>query len=140
VTRCERSLAAASSDPVLELNGLGALAYFFAIQGRSAEAQDLLSRCRGLMGPLGAGFWVPPVYFALAATWRDDPVAAERELRPGHLALTQVDEKSNFSSLAVVLAQAVYRRIATTRRRRLRKKHDWRPSRSMCNARRSGER
>jgi DNA-binding SARP family transcriptional activator len=108
VTRCERSLAAASNDPVLELNGLGALAYFFAIQGRSAEAQDLLMRCRGLMGPLGAGFWVPPVYFALAATWRDDPVAAERELRPGHLALTQVDEKSNFSSLAVVLAQALY--------------------------------
>jgi len=108
VTRCERSLATASGDPVLEINGLGALAYFFAIQGRSGEAQDLLARCRALMGPLGAGFWAPPVYFALAATWRDDPVAAERELRAGHLALTQVDEKSNFSSLAVVLAQAVY--------------------------------
>jgi ATP/maltotriose-dependent transcriptional regulator MalT len=65
-------------------------------------------RGRTLMGPLGAGFWVPPVYFALAARWREDPIAAEQGLRPGHRALTQVGEKSNFSSLAAVLAQAVY--------------------------------
>ena len=108
IRRCERALATASSDPVLEINALGALAYFLAIQGRFDEAHELLMRGRTLMGPLGAGFWVPPVYFALAARWREDPIAAEQGLRPGHRALTQVGEKSNFSSLAAVLAQAVY--------------------------------
>jgi DNA-binding SARP family transcriptional activator len=108
ITRCERLLAAASSDPVLEINALGALAYFLAIQGRSAEAQELLARGRRLTVTLGPGYWVPPVYFALSAAWQDDPVALERELRPGHQALTQIEEKSNFSSLAALLAEAVY--------------------------------
>ena len=106
--RCERLLDEVSGDPVLEISALGALAYFLAIQRRSAEAQELLTRGRGLIGHLGAGFWVPPIYFALAALWQDDPVAAERELQPGHRALAQLGERSNFSSLAAVHAQAVY--------------------------------
>jgi tetratricopeptide (TPR) repeat protein len=107
-TRCHQLLDEASGDPVLENNALGALAYFLAIQDRGAEAQELLSRGRDLMRHLGAGFWVPPVSLALSAVWQHDPIAAERELRPGHKALTQLNEKSNFSVLAAVLAQAVY--------------------------------
>jgi DNA-binding SARP family transcriptional activator/tetratricopeptide (TPR) repeat protein len=108
IPRCEQLLDEASGDPVLEISALGTLAYFLAIQGRSAEAQELLTRGHGLIGHVGAGFWVPPVYFALAALWQDNAVAAERDLRPGYLALAQLGEKSNLSSLAALLAQAVY--------------------------------
>jgi DNA-binding SARP family transcriptional activator len=38
--RCEQLLEEAVGDPVLEANALGALAYFVAIQGRTAEARS----------------------------------------------------------------------------------------------------
>jgi tetratricopeptide (TPR) repeat protein len=40
--------------------------------------------------------------------WEGDPIAAERELRPGYEALRRIGEENAFSALAAGLAQAVY--------------------------------
>jgi len=106
--RCEQLLGEAAGDPVLEANALGALAYLVAIQGRTAEARELLARGRGVMEVVGGWIWLHPVYFAFSAVWEGDPIAVERELRPGYEALTRIGENSHLSSLATVLAQAVY--------------------------------
>jgi DNA-binding SARP family transcriptional activator len=106
--RCEQLLDEAAGDPVLELDALASLAYFVAIQGRTAEAQELLARGRRVTGELREGLWVPLFYYALFAVWEGDPIAAERELRPGYEALRRIGEKSGFGSLAAGLAQAVY--------------------------------
>jgi class 3 adenylate cyclase/tetratricopeptide (TPR) repeat protein len=106
--RCEQLLGEAAGDPVLEASALGALAYLVAIQGRKAEARKLLARGRGVMELVGGWVWLHPVYFAFSALCEGEPIAAEHELRPGYEALTRIGEKSHLSSLATVLAQAVY--------------------------------
>jgi ATP/maltotriose-dependent transcriptional regulator MalT len=107
--RCEQLLREATGDFVLELNAVGALAYFVAIQGRSAEAQQLLSRAHRVTAELGEGLWVPPFCYALIAVWEADPIAAERELRPGYEVLRRTGKKSAFTSVgAGGLAQALY--------------------------------
>ena len=106
--RSEQLLKQAAGDPVLEVNALGAVAYFAAAQDRSEHAAELLDRARAHAAHLGSGFWVPPVYFALYALHADDPPTAEAALRPGYEALVQIGEKSNFSSLATLVAQAAY--------------------------------
>jgi DNA-binding SARP family transcriptional activator/tetratricopeptide (TPR) repeat protein len=106
--RCAQLLEEAAGDPVLEAYTLGTLAYLVAIQGHTAEASDLLDRSRSRMAAFGGGVWLHPVYFAVSAVWGSDPTVVERELRPGFEALTRVGEKSAFSSLATLLAKAVY--------------------------------
>jgi ATP/maltotriose-dependent transcriptional regulator MalT len=109
IRRCEQLLEQAAGDPGLQVNALGALTYFAAIEGRSAAAHELAERGRAIVGEHSAWLWhVPPVYFGLFALLEDDPATAERELRPAYEALMRIGEKSHFSSLATVLAQAVY--------------------------------
>ena len=93
---------------MLEVSALGTRAYAAAIQGHMAVARDILDRARSVIGELGGGFWLPPVYAAVYALWEGQAAAAERELRPGFEALSRIGEKSHFSSLAVMLAQTVY--------------------------------
>jgi len=106
--RCERLAEEAAGDPVLETNALAALAHFVAIQGRTAEAQALLEQGRGVMEALGERVWLHSIYFAFAAVWESDPMAAERALRPGHETLARIGEKDHLSLFATGLAQAVY--------------------------------
>jgi DNA-binding SARP family transcriptional activator len=104
---CEQLLAEGASNPVLEADLLGTLAYLVAIQGHTAKANELLAGSLGVLE--GLGEWtLLPVYFALTAVWESDPVAVERELRPGYEALVRIGEKSGLSSVAILLAQAVY--------------------------------
>jgi DNA-binding SARP family transcriptional activator/tetratricopeptide (TPR) repeat protein len=105
---CEQLLEEAASNPVVEADTLGALAYFVAIQGHTAKANELLASSRGVMEGLGEWIWLLPVCYALSAVWESDPIALERELRPGYEALMRIGEKSGFSSFATLLAQAVY--------------------------------
>jgi DNA-binding SARP family transcriptional activator len=106
--RCEQLLGEIAGDPSLEVNVLGALSYLVAIQGRKDEAEELLARGRGVMHELGEWIWLFPVHAAFYALWEDDPQAAERELLRGYDVLKKVGERSHFSSVAALLAQAAY--------------------------------
>jgi DNA-binding SARP family transcriptional activator/tetratricopeptide (TPR) repeat protein len=105
---CEQLLEEAASNPVLKADTLGALAHFAAIQGHTAEANQLLAGSRRIVEGLGERIWPLPAHFALSGVWGGDPIAVERELRPGYEALMRIGEKSAFSSFATLLAQAVY--------------------------------
>ena len=104
---CEQLLEETAGHPVLEADVLGTLAYQAAIQGHTVKAKQLLAGSRGVIEALGE-WTLLPVRFALSAVWASDPVAVERQLRPGYEALARMGEKSAFSSLALLLAQAVY--------------------------------
>jgi DNA-binding SARP family transcriptional activator len=103
--RCERLLDEAAGDPILEANALCVLAVLVALQGRIPEAEDLFSRCRDLLEAFGERVWVYPLFFAYFAVAAADPIAAERELRPGDEGPGRFGENA---SLAVFLAQAMY--------------------------------
>ncbi len=105
---CERLREEAARNPVLEADTLGALAYFAAIQGYTADANRFLAESRGVLEGLGDRIWPLPFYFALSAVLESDPVAVERELRPAYEVLMRIGEKSALSSFATLLAQAVY--------------------------------
>ena len=106
--RCEQLLDEAAGDTVLEANALAHLALLVAIQGRIPEAGQLVSRCRDVMETFGEWVWLHSAYFAYIALAAGDPIAAERELRPGHERLRRGGEKSHYSSITVLLAQAMY--------------------------------
>jgi DNA-binding SARP family transcriptional activator/tetratricopeptide (TPR) repeat protein len=109
--RCEQLLEEAAGDAVLEGDALGALAYHVAIQGHTARATKLLAESRRVIEAHGSWTLLPSygVYFTVPALWESDPIAVERELRPVYETLTRIGgAKSPLSSLAVLLAQAVY--------------------------------
>jgi class 3 adenylate cyclase/tetratricopeptide (TPR) repeat protein len=106
VTRCEALLADARRDPILEPTVLGVLANAQAMQGRIEKAEELVARWRVAVAELGDSIWLFAIH--LGFIWlADDPVAAERELRPGYEALKRIGEKSHFSSVSGLLARAV---------------------------------
>jgi len=53
------------------------------LMGRTADARALPERGRGVMEALGERVWLHSIYFAFAAVWEGDPMAAERARRPG---------------------------------------------------------
>jgi ATP/maltotriose-dependent transcriptional regulator MalT len=104
--RCEALLADVLRDPILEPTVLGVLANAKAMQGRIEEAEELVARWRLAVAELGDSIWLFAIH--LGFIWlADDPVAAERELRPGYEALERIGEKSHFSSVSGLLARAV---------------------------------
>ncbi len=104
--RSEALLADARRDPILEPTVLGVLANARAMQGRIEEAEELVACWRLAVDALGDSIWLFAIH--LGFIWlADDPVAAERELRPGYEALKRIGEKSHFSSVAGLLARAV---------------------------------
>jgi DNA-binding SARP family transcriptional activator len=105
--RCRRLLDEVAGDPALEANLLGTLAYLVGIQGRSGEFAKLMGRAEQAAGP-DEWIWTVPAHFAWIALLRADPAAAEHALRPDYEQLTKIGEKSHFSSITTLLAQAVY--------------------------------
>jgi tetratricopeptide (TPR) repeat protein len=79
-----------------------------AIQGQTEEAKELLTEARNTMDDLGEWLWILSWHVAFTALLEDDPVAAEREIRPAYDALKTIGEKSHFSTMAHALAQSVY--------------------------------
>jgi ATP/maltotriose-dependent transcriptional regulator MalT len=76
------------------------------MQGRIEKAEELVARWRVAVAELGDSIWLFAIH--LGFIWlADDPVAAERELRPGYEALERIGEKSHFSSVSGLLARAV---------------------------------
>ena len=95
-------LADVESEPVLEPTVLSVLANVEAMQGQSREADELLERWRHAVDELGDSIWLSRSTSDSSRS-RDDPVAAERELRPGYEALKRIGEKSHFSSVTGLL-------------------------------------
>ena len=106
--RCERLLAENRTEPLLEAQILGAMAPLLLMQGRVAEADELVARVRSIMEDAGERVWIVSFWCAFVDIWQGEPTAAEHELRPGYEALKEIGEKSHFSSLAHALATAVY--------------------------------
>jgi tetratricopeptide (TPR) repeat protein len=79
-----------------------------AMQGDIAEAKELRARGGTIMNDLGEWIWIASFWWAFISLWEEDPVAAERELRPGYEALKKLGSKSHFSSFAHLLSNAVY--------------------------------
>ena len=103
--RCEDLLADVGRDPILEPTVLSVLANIRAMQGRVEQANELLVRWRHAVDELGESIWLFAINFGFFSLV-DDPVAAERELRPGYEALRRIGEKSHFSSVAGLLSRA----------------------------------
>ena len=104
--RCEALLADVEREPILEPTVLSVLANVEAMQGHEMRALELLERWRHAVEELGDTVWLSAINFGFV-TLADDPVAAERELRPGYEALRKIGEKSHFSSVTGSLARAV---------------------------------
>ena len=104
--RCESLLADIQREPILEPTVLSVLANVEAMQGHDEKARTLLATWRAAVGELGDSIWLSAINFGFV-TLADDPVAAERELRPGYDALRRIGEKSHFSSVTGSLARAV---------------------------------
>ncbi len=91
-----------------EVNLLGVLAYVVAIQGRSAEFQELMARAEEKAAHLDAWTILVPGHFAWATLSSNEPQLAEQALRPDYERLKRIGEKSHFSSITSILAQALY--------------------------------
>jgi DNA-binding SARP family transcriptional activator len=108
VVRCQRLLEETAGDPHLEAQILGALAPLLAMQGLDADADAAMERGAHVMEAAGESIWVVSFWRSMVHLWRNDPVAAEQELRPSYEALKRIGEQSHFSSLAHGLANALY--------------------------------
>jgi ATP/maltotriose-dependent transcriptional regulator MalT len=106
--RCRRLLEETSDEPLLEAAILAAMAPLEAMLGRIREADELIGRARTIMTGLGEWIWIVSFWHSFISSWQDDPVAAERELRPAYDALKKIGEKSHFSSMSHALSNAVY--------------------------------
>ena len=107
--RGEQLLAKATTNPLLEALVAGFLANLQTMQGGKAEAEELLVRAGRALDDLGEIAWELSIESAQIALWQNDPLAAERELRPSYEALKKVGEKTTFSLVTGLLAEAVYR-------------------------------
>jgi DNA-binding SARP family transcriptional activator/tetratricopeptide (TPR) repeat protein len=106
---CRRHLAEVTGDRILEINFVGTLAYLVAIQGKEQEFSSLMRRAEEIVSDsLEEWLWLVPVHFAWFAGVRAQPAAAEAALRPDYERLKRIGEKSHFSSITTVMAQAVY--------------------------------
>jgi tetratricopeptide (TPR) repeat protein len=105
--RCEQLLSDVSEDPTLEPTVVSVLGNAKGMLGEVGEAHALLARFRRAVSRLDETVWLFAINFGFVVLV-DDPVAAERELRSGCDALRRIGEKSHFSSVAGLLARALY--------------------------------
>ena len=108
IRRFERLLGEVGDDPFLQAEILGGLAPLVAMQGRQAEADDIVARGGTIMEESGEWVWIVFFWRASIHLWRGDASAAEQELRPAYEMLKRIGEQSHFSSLAHALANVLY--------------------------------
>jgi class 3 adenylate cyclase/tetratricopeptide (TPR) repeat protein len=106
--RCRQLLDGVRSNPLPEAVLAAFVATLESMQGRSAEAEQLLARVRRAMDEHGERLWRLSIEIAGVALRAGDPAGAERELRPAYEALKRMGEKTHFSTLVEVLSNAVY--------------------------------
>jgi class 3 adenylate cyclase/tetratricopeptide (TPR) repeat protein len=109
--RCRELRALAEGDVKLTASTLIAEAAFVAGLGRFDEARDLIAQAKALLQELALTQWLGGPLAQLAG-WvellAENPEGAERELRDGYDALRAIGEASWLSTLAAILAEAVY--------------------------------
>jgi tetratricopeptide (TPR) repeat protein len=110
IARCEALVAESGRDPLTEAVAANALGYLSAMAGRFAEARELNARSREILEDLGLTLMLPTLdgWAGQAELLEGDPEAAERLWRRAYQALDGLGEKSNLSTIAAYLAEAVY--------------------------------
>jgi len=109
--RCREVLEAVDGDKKATSSCLMAQAVFEAGLGRFDEARALIAQARALLEEVALTVWLagPLAQFAgWVELLADDAPAAERELRWGHDTLTEIGELGWLSTVACILAEAVY--------------------------------
>jgi ATP/maltotriose-dependent transcriptional regulator MalT len=111
VRRCREIFEQAQGDRKAMSSALFTRAGFEACLGHFDEANALLDRARALLEEVALRVWMAGA-LAQAAGWiellQDDPAAAERELRRGYDGLAAIGELSWLSTVAGLLAEAIY--------------------------------
>ena len=94
----------------IEASAARALAGLTAMEGHFADALVLLERDRGILEDLGLKVAAAGAteIAGLIHMLAGEPVAAERELRRGYEAFERMGELASLSTLAAMLAQALY--------------------------------
>ena len=106
--RCRRLLDEVGAYPLLEAVVAAFLASFESTRGGTREAEQAAGRALRAMDEHGEKVWRLSIELAHVPLAEDDPVAAERELRPAYDALKRMGEKTHFSTLVELLSNVVY--------------------------------
>jgi class 3 adenylate cyclase/tetratricopeptide (TPR) repeat protein len=110
ISRCEQILEQAPGD--LRARGIVqcSLAHLQAMQGHFEEARSLYTEARRTFQELGGTILAASTSLdsGRVELLAGDPAAAERELRPDYLALEALGERYLRSTLAALLAHALY--------------------------------
>jgi class 3 adenylate cyclase/tetratricopeptide (TPR) repeat protein len=111
IRRCRETFDRAQGDKKAMSSALFAQAGFEAGLGRFDEARTLLGRARALLEEVALPVWAAGP-LAQYAGWTEllggDPAAAEHELRRAYETLSTIGEVSWLSTVAGILAEAIY--------------------------------
>jgi predicted ATPase len=107
--RCEHLLDIAAGDRFLEVTLFSVRAYLEAMQGRAAEAKRLLAAAERAAGDSAYLNAIPyfSIYLGLVDILAGEAAAAEPQLRAGCKTLEEVGEKTNYCSVAALLARVL---------------------------------
>ncbi len=110
LARCSEILESAADNRRVRAAVLRAQARFEAMLGRFAEARELINGSRALLEDLGQHVEAAGIAqgFYFVEMLAGEPAAAERELRRGYEILHGLGERSYLSTLAAMLAHALY--------------------------------
>jgi class 3 adenylate cyclase/tetratricopeptide (TPR) repeat protein len=109
--RCQSVIERARGDKKVLSTALFVQAELKAGLGRFDEALELIARSKALLDELALTVWIagPLTQFAgWVDLWRGDPAAAERQLRWGHEALSEIKEMAWLPTVDGILAEAIY--------------------------------
>ena len=105
MVRCKRLLTECAGEPERESLIRGALALLATMAGSSTRH---LAATSSAAPSKSEGIWLVSFHLAEASLCRGDTAALEADLRPIYDDLKRIGEKSHFSPIAQLLADAVY--------------------------------
>jgi tetratricopeptide (TPR) repeat protein len=111
IAQCEESLALAAGNRRSEAIVMSYLAELEALNGNFANARELCSKARAMLEDAGAGVHASSIstFSGPVELVAGDPAGAEVELRRDYEALAQMGETYFASTIAALLAEALYR-------------------------------
>jgi class 3 adenylate cyclase/tetratricopeptide (TPR) repeat protein len=108
--RIDRIVASAGGNPLVYATALTSKGLFFAMLGRFEEGRSMSRQGSDLLEDLHQTVWraAGAQQAARIELLADDPVGAERVLRPGFETLDAMGERGYLSTVAALLAQALF--------------------------------